>query len=247
MSPTGLVVASLGPLEAVSGQGLDGVGRAGDQLVHVLLRLERRQNVVGPRPPIAATGPPDADAKAQEALRAERLRDRAQAIVAGKSAAEARLESTRPEVDVVVDDEERRRIHLEEPRGGRERATRLVHVGLRLQQCDAQPVDARLREAARELGAERAAVPARQLVGDEPADVVPRPLVLVAGIAETGDKQVERRGLLAPTQQAHLLLGALGSLAGGFALGLGRYLALGLGSLLALRQLRALLGLLGLG
>jgi hypothetical protein len=46
-------------------------------------------------------------------------------------------------------------------------------------------------------------VPFRQLVHDEPADVVARLLVFAARIPEPRDQQVERRGLLAPTEEAH--------------------------------------------
>ena len=49
-----------------------------------------------------------------------------------------------------------------------------------------------------ELGPPRRAVPARELVDDHPADVVPVPRVLAARIAEPDDEQVERRGAFAP-------------------------------------------------
>src|SRR5207249_3266007 len=103
-----------------------------------------------------------------------------------------------------------------------------------------------------ELRAERAAVPACELVGDHPPDVVPRPLVLAAGIAEARDEQIERRSGLAATQQAHrrALAGSRAGLARGLAARLGRSLGGALGSLrgrrclFALRDLLALLDLL---
>ena len=48
-----------------------------------------------------------------------------------------------------------------------------------------------------------AVVPPRELVDDHPADVVPVALVTRAGVAEARDEQVERRGRLAPTEEAH--------------------------------------------
>jgi hypothetical protein len=50
-------------------------------------------------------------------------------------------------------------------------------------------------------------VPARQLVEHEPAGVMASPLVLAARIAEAYDQQIQRRGALAPTEEAHLVLG----------------------------------------
>ena len=90
---------------------------------------------------------------------------------------------------------------------------------------------------------------ARELVDDHEADVVAVPRVLAAGIAETDDEQVERRGAFAPFPgQAHLELllgfGVAAALVGGVvALGGILGLGLGLGALGAL--LGAFLGLLG--
>ena len=114
-------------------------------------------------------------------------------------------------------------------------------------------VDAHLGELPRELRAEGGAVPARELVDDHPADVVPVALVLAARVSEAHDEQFERRGLLAPTEEPHGLAldGALAAggvrprLGGRLGATLRRFLALrdALGALLAL--LRDLLGLLG--
>ena len=53
-------------------------------------------------------------------------------------------------------------------------------------------VDPDLGELAVELAAPRAAVPARELVDDQPADVVAVARVLAARVAEADDEQVER-------------------------------------------------------
>ena len=88
------------------------------------------------------------------------LRDRAQAVVPGEPAAERGLQPALLEVDVVVDDEHRLRRRLEEPRGGADRAARLVHVRLGLEEREPRAVEPHLRELAGELRAPRAAVPA---------------------------------------------------------------------------------------
>src|SRR5207237_7702012 len=123
--------------------------------------------------------------------------DRPEAVVAGETAAEPRLEPAFLQVDIVVDEERLLGRELEEAGCGADRPPRLVHVRLRLEEGEPTVADAQLGEPAGELRAERAAVAPRQLVGDEPADVVPRPLVLAARVAEAHDEQVERRGGLA--------------------------------------------------
>src|SRR5581483_1594853 len=107
---------------------------------------------------------------------------------------------------------------------------------------------ANLGQAAGELGAPRPSVPARELVDDHPPRVVPRTGVLAAGVAEPRDEQVERRGILAPTEEAHgdLAFGGAG-LAGGVCLRLRRFFGRALGRFLALgdHALRNLLAFLG--
>ena len=88
--------------------------RAGDEALGVLVRLEVGEHVVGERPPVAAARPADADAQAQEVLRAEVLRDRAQPVVAREPAAQPRLQPAELEIALVVDDEDRVRLDLEE-------------------------------------------------------------------------------------------------------------------------------------
>ena len=87
-----LVVALLRGLEPVAHDRLDRIGRPRDQSLDVGLGLERREHVVGHRPAVATAGAPHADAQPQEVLRAERLGDRAEPVVAGEPAAEPRLE-----------------------------------------------------------------------------------------------------------------------------------------------------------
>src|ERR671918_569531 len=153
------------------------------------------------------------------------LRERAEAVVTGEAAAEARLETAWLEVGLVMEDEDLLGRELEEARRRAHRTARLVHVGLRLQKRGLPPVEPDLREVAGELRPERAAVPTRELVADHEADVVARPRVLAPGISQAGYQQVEGRGLLAPTKPPHRLL-ALGRLlfAAGFRLRLARRL-----------------------
>ena len=111
---------------------------------------------------------------------------------------------SRPSVEValVVDDEQRVRLELEERDRGLHGAAGVVHVRLGLQQRDLVAVDADLREPAVELRAPGAVVAARELVDDQPADVVPVARVLAAGIAEARDEQVER-GAVPARPEAH--------------------------------------------
>ena len=146
----------------------------------ILVRLEVVEDVVGERAPVAALGPADADAQAQELGRAEVLRDGAQAVVTGEPAAATGLEPPGLEIALVVDDEDRVRLELVERGGGLHRAAGLVHVRLGLQQADAVLVDADVGEPARELAAPRAAVPPGELVDDHEADVVAVARVLAA-------------------------------------------------------------------
>src|SRR6185369_2119523 len=142
------------------------------------------------------------------------------------------------EIHLVVDREQILRLDLVELRRGRGRPAGVVHERLRLQEREARAVEPDVGDLAGELRAPRPAVPPRELVSDHEADVVPRRRVLTPGIAEPDDQEVERRGLLAPTEQAHGL--ALGSFfAGGVrlrlaALGSCLALALGLGALFTL-------------
>ena len=198
-----LVEAALGLVEAVARQLLDRVGGTADERLDIVLGRERREHVVRDRTAVAATGTADADANAEELGRAERLPDRPQPVVTREPAAEAHLDAAGVEVDVVVDDGDLLRRQLEEARSGGERAAGEVHVRLRLQQCELQAVEPDLGELAGELRLERAVVTPRQLVDDHPADVVPVVDVLAAGVAEADDEEIERRGALPSTEEAH--------------------------------------------
>ena len=123
--------------------------------------------------------------------------------MAREAAAEPHLDPARVEVDVVVHDRDLLGRELEEPSGGGERAPGEVHVRLGLQERELQAADAHLGELTGELGAEGAVVAPRELVDDHPAGVVPVARVLAAGVAEADDEQIQRRGALAPTEEAH--------------------------------------------
>ena len=178
------VEALLRALEALGVQGLDGVGGAPHETPRIVVGSEVGKDVVGGRATVAATRAADADAQAEEVLTAESLGDRAQAVVAGEPSAGARLQASRLEVDLVVHDEDRVRVDLEELRSRADRAPRLVHVRLGLQQRKLVLVEPQLGELTVELRAPRRAVSARELVDDHRADVVPVARVLTSGIAE---------------------------------------------------------------
>src|SRR5205085_7550319 len=121
------VESASGFVETTGGEGFDRVSRPAHDCSDVGELIEVGEDIVRDRPAVAPLRPADADAQAQEVLSSERLRDRAQAVVTRKTAAEADLEPAHREVDVVVDDEERAGIDLEEARGRPDRPTRLVH------------------------------------------------------------------------------------------------------------------------
>ena len=111
-----------------------------------------------------------------------------------KAATRACLQAAELEIDVVVHDEHIRRLDLVEARGRGDRASRVVHVRLRLEERQPVIVDPNVRDAAVELGSKGRRVPPPELVDDHPADVVPVTLVARARIAEARDEQLERRG-----------------------------------------------------
>src|SRR5581483_3023536 len=213
-SGCGLVEAPLGRLEPLGVERLHRLGRPRHDRRDVLVRLEVGEDVIGEVASVAAPGAADADPEAEEVPGAEVLRDRAQPVVPGEAAAAACLEPARLEVGVVVDDEDRVRLEPVEAGGGADRAARLVHERLRLEQADPVVVDPHEGEPARELLAPGAAVAPGELVDDHVADVVAVARVLAARVAEPGDEQVERRGALAsPPRRPHLLPGGLCGLA----------------------------------
>src|SRR5580765_56996 len=118
---TGLVEPGLRALEAGGVERLDGVGRARHDRLPVVVRLEVGQDVVRERSPVAASRAADTDAEAEEVLRSEVLRDRAKAVVTAEAAALARLKPPEVEVALVVHDQDRVGLDLEEPRRGADR------------------------------------------------------------------------------------------------------------------------------
>src|SRR5215208_3174408 len=202
--PNPSVEAGLRAFQPLGHEHLNRVGGARDQSVDVRLGLEAGKDVVRDRPMVTATRPADADPKPEEVLRTDRLRDRAQSVVSGEAASEPGLQPAPLEVDVVVGDEQRSRVDLEETCGRSDRAAGVVHVRLGLEERDSPLPQSRLGQAAGELRSERGSEPSGELVDDHPADVVPRQLVLATGIAQTSDEKIECRGVVAaPTEEAH--------------------------------------------
>src|SRR6185295_10359721 len=127
--------------------------------------------------------------------------NRPETVVPGQTTACASLKPGRLEIDVVVDDKNLLNRCLEERAGRGQCAAGVVHVGLRLEQCDPRPLDPGLCEASAELRLERGVVTASELVDHHPADVVAIALVLATGIPEPDHEQIERRGRCAPTEE----------------------------------------------
>src|SRR4051812_50146343 len=98
--------------------------------------------------------------------------------MAGEAAAGPGLQAPGFEIDVVMDDEHRLGLDLEEATRGGHRATRVVHERLGLEQCEPQPVEPNLGELTGELRAPAAVEPSRELVHHHPADVVAGPALL---------------------------------------------------------------------
>src|SRR4051794_41773321 len=92
--------------------------------------------------------------------------------MAGEAAAGPGLQAPGFEIDVVVDDEHRLGLDLEEATRGGHRATRVVHERLGLEQREPRPVEPNLGELTGELRAPAAVEPPRKLVHHHPADVV---------------------------------------------------------------------------
>jgi hypothetical protein len=90
-----------------------------------------------------------------------------------------------------VHDENCFRGDLEERRRRADRAARLVHVRLGLQERELVALEPDLGNTPRELRAPGAAVPPRKLVDDQRADVVAVARVLAARVPEPDHQQVE--------------------------------------------------------
>src|ERR671922_29937 len=98
--------------------------------------------------------------------------DGAEPVVAGEAAAFPRLQPAGVEIDLVVDDQNRVGLELEEAGGGSDGAAGLIHERLGFEQANAMAVEAQLGQTARELSLPGRAVSARELVHNHPADVV---------------------------------------------------------------------------
>ena len=94
-------------LEPLGVERLDGVGGPATSASAVLVRLEVGEHVVGELAPVAALGPPHADAQPQELGRAEVLATERRPLWPPSAAAEPRLQPPELEVALVVDDEHR--------------------------------------------------------------------------------------------------------------------------------------------
>ncbi len=92
----------------------------------------------------------DADADAAE-FGAEACVDRPQSIVARRAAADLHLHLERREVELVVEDGQGVHVELVELQRLLNGIAAVVHEGLRLQEQDALPADAALRDQAPEL------------------------------------------------------------------------------------------------
>ena len=105
-----------------------------------------------------------------------------------ESASEPNLHPARLQVRVVVNHDQPIGLDLEETGRRADGSPRLVHVRLRFQEREPEPVRAYLGQLAGELSTPGAAVPARQLVGGHEADVVARIGIFAPRIPEPGDE-----------------------------------------------------------
>jgi hypothetical protein len=126
----------------------------------------------------------DADAHSAE-IGAEGGIDRAQAVMAGESAADAHLDLERSEVELVMEDGQGVEVELVEAQRLLNRIAAVVHEGLRLDQQDAIPADSAFRDEAAEF-----LLPWAEAMGfgddvdGHEADVVPVQRILRARISK---------------------------------------------------------------
>ncbi len=181
-------VESIGRLaRAVADPFLDRVGAGVEQLVEPLPLVGRKrgEDVVGE----AATGRPDPDPQPAELLGAQLVDDRAEAVVAARTATLAEAELAERQREVVGDDEQvdQRRVLAGEHLADGE--ARLVHERQRLDDHQVEPAVAAHGDR-RGVARPALAGPARPVgdaVEDHPADVVPRLRVLLARIPQADD------------------------------------------------------------
>ena len=134
--------------------------------------------------------PPDADAQSRELDGAQFLNDRLQPVVAAGRSARAHPQTPQRKIRIVDDDQHVRRRELVERRDLADRPTAQVHEGRRLGEQHAFADLRDLRRPRFPLRAifQRHAIALRKLLGHLEPDVVPRVLVLAAGIAKTNDQ-----------------------------------------------------------
>src|SRR5215472_509764 len=122
-------------------------------------------------------------------IRPEQRVDRAQSVMAGRTAAAFHPKLTRPQIDLVVDHGDFRRRNPKEPRCLGNRLARIVHVGLWLQQEPSLAADHPLRKLAFEAATKaRDAMTSGDQVNRHEADIVSVPGIARARIAKADDE-----------------------------------------------------------
>src|SRR5437660_12555345 len=240
-------------------QALDLLAGTRDQRLHLLGRLAKAtQDICGHDLRVARVGAPHSDPHAREVRAAELAPDGAQPVVACETSACPRAHLAEREVDLVVNDEHARELHLQRSARRPTRAPGIVHERLR-----AEDRDARARGRALAAGLELAAAALELLAGLEfhaplgdaaaeallpwvqapalgererhfEAHVVPRAVVLGSWVAEADDQPVDR----SPVRAKRVTQERLPLLAGG---GLALSLTLGCGFTLLLADQLGLL------
>ena len=146
---------------------------------------KRRQDVVDGRPVRLA----DPDPQPAELLGPELVDDRAQAVVPARPATLAEAQLAERQGEIVGDDEQVDQRGVLAGQHLADRQARVVHVGQRLDERQVEAAEA-AHGHVRRVALAALAGPAGSLgdpVHDQPADVVARPGILRAGVAETDD------------------------------------------------------------
>src|SRR5579859_547837 len=183
-----LVVLVLGGFQAVGDQGFGGVGGTVQVEVEVLALGggEVAEDEVGRVHP--AGRPADAEANPVVVRGAERLGDRAQAVVAVVATAELEPQRAGRDVELVVDDHDPVGGSLVESGQRGNRAAGQVHIRAWHRQADRCIADTDLGDVISALmRLEPPAGPARQQRNDHGTGVMPVARILRAGIAQPGD------------------------------------------------------------
>jgi hypothetical protein len=191
-----------------------------DELIDLARRLAKaREDIIGHNIGGARRGAADADADAGKVAAAELCAQRLETVVAGEAAADTRANLAERQVDLVVHDEHALERQSVGAARRTDRATGLVHVGLRLEQRDARTpgAGASFTQASAVAIARTSGVPAHgQPLDHREADVVARSLVLAPGITQPDDEPIYDG---AAAREPQLLLGALAACGGFLSLG----------------------------